>query len=216
MRFVVRWRDEVPGGCHRSWQGAGAPEPGNGWSPGFVPVGSRPVPVSPRQPFLRLGPEGSFYSKWLWACPRPIRVGDELWFYYAGSNRDHGRRAGPSDHKPQAALTRAILRLDGFVSADAAYSGGTLTTPPIIFQGSCLELNLDTSAGGSARVEIQDASGKPLAGYGSAEADELNGNSVNMRVSWRGSADVSALSGKPVKLHFKLRSCKRYAFQFVN
>ena len=31
-----------------------------------------------RQPFLRLGPEGSFYSKWLWACPRPVRVGDEL------------------------------------------------------------------------------------------------------------------------------------------
>ncbi len=168
-----------------------------------------------RQPFLRLGPEGSFYSKWLWACPRPVRVGDELWFYDAGSNQDHSDRAGPSGHKPQAALTRAILRLDGFVSAAAAYTGGSLTTPPLIFDGSHLELNLDTSAGGSARVEMQDAPGKPLAGYRLGEADELNGNSVKMRVSWRGGADVSALSGKPVKLHFKLRSYKLYAFQFV-
>ena len=168
-----------------------------------------------RQPFLRLGPEGSFYSKWLWACPRPVRVGDELWFYYAGTNKDHSDRRGPSGQKPQAALTRAILRLDGFVSADAVYTGGSLTTSPLIFEGSHLELNVDTSAGGSARVELQDPSGKPLAGYRLSEADELNGNSVKMRVSWRGGADVSALSGKPIKLHFKLRSCKLYAFQFV-
>lgn len=167
-----------------------------------------------RQPFLRLGPLGSFYSKWIWPCPRPIRMGDELWFYYMGTNKDHARRPDPTAAKTTSALTRAILRLDGFVSVDAHYGGGELTTPPIVFEGSELELNLDTSAGGSVRVEIQDASGRPISGHTLEEADELNGNSVRMPVSWRGSHSVAALAGKPVKLHFRMRDCKLYAFQF--
>lgn len=107
-----------------------------------------------------------------------------------------------------------MIRLDGFVSADASYTGGSLTTPPIIFGGTRLALNLDASAGGEVQVEIRDASGKPLAGYTVAEADALNGNNVRMPVTWQGKADVSSLAGKAVKLHFKLRDCRLYSFQF--
>ena len=39
-----------------------------------------------RRPFIRLGPEGSFSSKWVWAFPQPVRMGDELWIYYHGQN----------------------------------------------------------------------------------------------------------------------------------
>ena len=48
-----------------------------------------------------------------------------------------------------------------------------------------------------------------------AEADELNGNSVRMPVSWHGRQDVGPLAGRPVRLHFRLRDCKLYAFQFT-
>ena len=154
-------------------------------------------------------------SKWIWFCPQPIRMGDELWIYYLGSNRDHAGRVDATGAGLETAITRAILRLDGFVSVDTDYAGGWLKTPPLIFEGSQLKLNLDTSAGGIARVEIQDASGKPMAGYTMEEADELNGNSVRMSVSWEGKSDVSKLAGKAVKLYFKLRDCKLYAFQFV-
>ncbi|MCP4645354.1 MAG: glycoside hydrolase family 32 protein, partial [bacterium] len=34
-----------------------------------------------RKPFIRLGPEGTFWSKSLWPDGNAIRVGDELWFY---------------------------------------------------------------------------------------------------------------------------------------
>jgi hypothetical protein len=168
-----------------------------------------------RKPFLRLGPEGSFYSRWLWALPEPIRMGDELWIYYVGSNEDHSSRVDPRAPGLQTAVTRAVLRLDGFVSADADYAGGWLTTPPVVFAGSRLELNLDTSAGGSGRVEVQDAAGRPIPGFSLADADELRGNSVRLPVSWKGSLDVARLAGRPVKLHFKLRDAKLYAFQFV-
>lgn len=168
-----------------------------------------------RKSFLRLGPEGRFDSKWIWPMPAPIRMGDELWIYYLGSNSSHGMQLDPKATQPRTAISRAVLRLDGFVSVDAAYEGGSLTTPPIVFEGSHLELNLDTSAGGVARVEILDASGKQIDGYSLDQADQLNGNSVRLPASWRGKQDVSLLMGKPVKLHFELRNCKLYAFQFV-
>ncbi len=172
--------------------------------------------VGHRGPFLRLAPSGSFGSRWVWALPRPIRMGDELWIYTVGANWDHNGGLDPQAKQPESALSRAILRLDGFVSADASYRGGWLRTPPLIFDGRELELNLDTSAGGVAALEIQDAAGKPIPGYTLAEADELNGNSVRFTVSWRGKSDVSGLANQPVRLHFKLRDCKLYAFQFVD
>lgn len=167
-----------------------------------------------RQPFLRLGPAGSFDSKWIWAMPRPVRMGDELWIYYYGHNADHSGRLDPAAKQEMGAISRAVMRLDGFVSADFNYSGGTLLTPPIRFEGSKLELNLDTSAGGVARVAILDADGQPIPGFTLIESDQLNGNSVRMPVSWKGSQDVSSLAGKTVRLHIKARSAKLYAFQF--
>jgi len=167
-----------------------------------------------RRPFLRLGMEGSFYSKWIWPVLQPLRMGDELWLYYWGTNQSHSSVLDPKAKEMDSAISRAVLRLDGFVSADASYSGGWFTTPILTYEGSRLELNLDTSAGGIAQVELQDASGKPVAGYSLAESDVLNGNSVRMLVSWKGSSDVSKFAGKAVRLHFKLRDCRLYAFQF--
>jgi hypothetical protein len=110
---------------------------------------------------------------------------------------------------------RAIFRLDGFISADAAYHGGELITPPLVFAGTFLRLNMDTSAGGSARVEVQDESGHPLRGYSLKDADQLNGNSTRMQVSWGAKSDLGSVAARPVKLRFVMRSCKLYAFQFV-
>jgi len=168
-----------------------------------------------RQPFLRTGADGTFDSKRIYALPRPVRRGDELWIYYFGTNRDHAYRVDPHAQRLEAAISRAVLRLDGFVAAEADYEGGWLLTPPIIFDGARLELNLDTGAGGAARVEILEAGGKPVPGFTLAEADELNGNSVRMPASWRGRRDVSALAGKPVRLRLKMRSARLYAFQFT-
>jgi len=107
------------------------------------------------------------------------------------------------------------MRLDGFVSADAGYGGGELVTPTIQFEGKRLELNLDTSAGGSAVVELLDGEGKPIEGFSRDDATPSNGNSVRMPVSWSGNADVSRLAQKPIKIRFLMRDCKLYAFQFT-
>lgn len=167
-----------------------------------------------RQPFLTRGPEGRFDSRWLWPVTRPIRMHDELWFYYVGLNQDHSGRVDPSAKSKLSAISRAVLRLDGFVSADAAYEGGWLITPPLRFAGNKLELNLDTGGGGETKVEILDAFGDPIPGYTLADADPINGNSVRIPVAWRGSTDLSGLAGRTVQLHLRMRDARLYAFQF--
>ena len=175
-----------------------------------------------RAPFIRLGPEGRFDSRLVHEMAYPIPMGQELWLYYQGSNLEHGgaERNGekildPAASEPKDAISRAVMRLDGFVSADAEYAGGELTTPPLVFEGERLLLNLDTSGGGEVKVEIQDESGTPLPGHTLAEVRPLNGNSVAMPVRWTSGDNVGALAGRPVRLRFAMKDCKLYAFQFV-
>lgn len=171
-----------------------------------------------RAPFLRLGPEGRFDSRMLQEMAYPIPVGDELWLYYAGRNVEHGPPPSnipdPAALEPKEAISRAIMRLDGFVSADVEYTGGELITSPLVFEGDRLLLNLDTSGGGEIKVELQDEKGGPVEGYTLKDARPLNGNAVDMPARWNGGSNVDALAGRPVRLRFVMNDCKLYAFQF--
>jgi len=164
-----------------------------------------------RQPIIRLGMPGSGCEGYIDVTNGMIRHGNELWIYYTGLPEHHLA----DEVKWESIFARAIYRLDGFISADGDYDGGELVTRPIIFAGSGLHLNLDTSAGGWAYVELQRESGEPIRGYALKEADKLNGNSVNMKASWGARLDLKGLTGTPVKIRFVLRNCKLYSFQFV-
>ena len=168
-----------------------------------------------RKAFIAPGFVGTHSSKLVWSMPDPIRMGNELWIYYVGDNRDHDGfvDAAASGHK--TAIDRAILRLDGFVSADAPYTGGEFTTPLIKFSGRTLELNMDPSGGGTVCVELLDENDRPITGFTRREATPLYDNAVNATVAWGDNDSVAAFSGKPVKLRFLMRDCKLYAFQFV-
>ena len=117
-----------------------------------------------------------------------------------------GHYAQPSSH-----VVRYTLRIDGFVSVEAPYSGGSMTTKALTFDGAGLYINFATSAAGYVKVEVQDLSGDPLPGFSLEEATELVGDRIRHRVTWGENADVSALVGKPVRLKFemKTRTCIR-------
>jgi hypothetical protein len=166
-----------------------------------------------RQPFLPLGLEGSFDSKMAFVTPGICRVGDELWLYYSGYTIDH---ATITPLRPTTAVySRARLRLDGFVSADAGVEGGTLTTPPLIFAGKHLQIGVDQGSLGSVTVALLDGAGQALPGFAAQDMDVCRGNQAAHTVAWKGNSDLSAWAGKPVKLQFSLRQAKLYAFQFV-
>ncbi|OGV71025.1 MAG: hypothetical protein A3K19_03135 [Lentisphaerae bacterium RIFOXYB12_FULL_65_16] len=115
-------------------------------------------------------------------------------------------------------LRRFVLRPDGFVSVQAAMSGGELLTKPLTFGRSagplCLYINYSTSAAGSVRCEIQDATGQPLPGFATADADVIYGDEIERAMSWQGRTDVAALAGQPVRLRFELKDADLYAMRF--
>ncbi len=164
-----------------------------------------------RDPFLRLGPDGSAAAGMIFATPHLVPVADELWIYYSGAGSDH---RGQQGDRSRTGIFRAVLRRDGFFSADAGYEGGTFTTPELVFAGRRLELNMDGSAGGWLQVEIVETRGQPVPGFRLDEADIIRGNSVEKTVTWKGRQDVSALAGKPVRLRFVARSMKIFSFGF--
>lgn len=171
--------------------------------------------VGERHPFLAPGPAGAFDSKMIWALPNPVSMGNELWIYYAGTNKDHDGFTDPAAEKLRSGISIASLRLDGFVSAEAPFTGGELTTTLFTFRGRQLEVNLDTGGGGSLQVEVLDASGVPVPGYTRAESTMLSGNAVHMPVTWGERSDLTPLIGKSIRLHFFLRDCQLYAFTFT-
>jgi len=111
-------------------------------------------------------------------------------------------------------VRRYTYRLDGFVSVNAPLSGGEILTKPITFAGGRLHLNVSTSAAGSVRVELQDASGTPIPGFALADCPALFGDEIDRVVAWKGGPDVADLAGRPVRLRFVLSDADLYAMQF--
>ncbi|MBL8131461.1 MAG: hypothetical protein JNL42_06360 [Anaerolineae bacterium] len=102
---------------------------------------------------------------------------------------------------------------------------GQFTTPPLIFQGRELQLNLLTARAGHVRVEVAAAedpirpvptkAGAAFEGFSLAESDPLWGDRQRATVTWKSQNDLSAFAGKPVVLRFTLSGAKLFAFSFV-
>lgn len=127
----------------------------------------------------------------------------EMSFY---ANQNYGQ--------PTAHLRRYSLRTDGFVALHAGYGGGEVVTRPLKFGGKKLEINFSTSAAGSVKIELQDEAGKPIEGYSLADCQEQIGNEIDRVVRWKESADVSAITGKTVRMRLALKDADLYSFRF--
>lgn len=166
----------------------------------------------------------------------PIEVGDEYWFYYGGAKHHHdwfmtGLIEG-LDH-PEArdmsqiaySLGLARLRRDGFVSLDTSPHRDALLVPrPFFPEGNRLVLNVCVEPGGFIQVEVTDAAGHVLPGFGRADADRFTGDSVRHVATWKGRADAEFLKYTPpetesrgyYKLNVYMRKASLYSFQFTD
>lgn len=116
--------------------------------------------------------------------------------------------------QPSGHLVRYTLRLDGFVSVNAPFAGGSFVTKPLTFTGRELVANFSAGAAGSLRVELQDAAGKPLPGFALADAVEQIGDEIERVVTWKSGRDLSALAGRPVQLRFVMQDADLYSLRF--
>jgi len=171
-----------------------------------------------RVPCVPRGELGQWDCGFFCTQSRALRVGDEVWLYYTGSNYTHGtpclyRKEGAGRHtKYTGAIGLAIWDLDRFVSVDAPAEGGTLTTVPIAFSGERLEINARTQPGGSVVVEVLDAGGNPIPGL--EPSKPFSGNDLRHQVGFDGAASLKDWAGKPVVLRFHLKDAELFAFAF--
>lgn len=143
-----------------------------------------------------------------------VVVGDELWFHYTGFAGDaarKGREVWDNGMYANASTGIAKLRRDGFASMDAGTDGGTLTTKPVLFNGSRLFVNVDCPQG-HLRVEVLDKNGKLLEGFSAAKCRPLTVNSTLSEVTWDGTTDLSHVAGTPVRFRFYLYDGQLYSF----
>ena len=172
--------------------------------------------------------DGLSFKRWGEAFLRPGPEAENRWVY--GDNfQSYGlfeaKSSGPTQEismlfdegtwrEGLRRLRRYTIRLDGFVSLNALYAGGQMTTKPLTFAGSQLTVNYATSAAGTLKVEMRNADGSPIPGFTLADSEELFGDSTAQIVSWKNGSDVSQLARKPIRLHFELQDGDLYSFQF--
>ncbi|MDP6361471.1 MAG: hypothetical protein QF473_40550, partial [Planctomycetota bacterium] len=165
----------------------------------------------------RAGREGALDSGFICMALGMIINGDEIWQYYQGCRRTHMSREDAEKYRLHGeGVFRLVQRLDGFVSADAGHEGGELVTPTLSFKGDRLYLNAECSGLGEISAEIQTGDGKPAEGFSMDDAVTIVRNGTRQEVWWKDGPDVTALSGKPVRLRFRMRSAKLFALQFAS
>ena len=171
-----------------------------------------------REPCVPRGGLGDWDRGFFVTQARALRVEDEVWLYYCGSTYTHGnpclyRSQGTgrgTTHTGSIGLAR--WKLDRFVSVDGPGEGAMLTTVPILFSGDRLEINANTREGGRITVEVLDAAGRAMEGWGPSNA--FSGDSLRAALNWPGPAKLSELQGKPISLRFQLQNAQLFSFAF--
>ncbi|MCP4641318.1 MAG: hypothetical protein GY851_12825, partial [bacterium] len=160
-----------------------------------------------RDPFIPCSPEkGTWdYGNNSPSTDPPVRVGDELWFYYCGRSTTH-------DETPnRGSIGLGTLRVDGFVSMRAGDEGGVLTTKPLRLDGDTLFINANATGGG-IRVEVLDEDGAVMAPFSHNRCVEVAQNGVRIPVRWQDAEVLGELKDRPVQLRCLLQNAEIYAF----
>lgn len=170
----------------------------------------------PRPAYVPIGGDGRNSVHMFFLTHGLVRRGDEIWQYVGGHDGNGIAYHSAFGQRGPWPLYRLIQRLDGFVAAEAAYTGGWLKTRPLTFQGNRLKLNIDTGATGYAQVGFLDESGKSIPGYSADECVYINGDFLNASVEWlnRGT-DIGELQGRTVQMIIRMRGSKLFAMQFT-
>jgi hypothetical protein len=163
-----------------------------------------------RRPVIPVGPKGSFDGGMIMMTGNGAFVhGDEFIVYYTAANTTHGALVKDRHFT----IGRAAWRRDRLVALEAEDEAATVITKPFKLEGDKLQVNVDAVAG-SLKVELLDATGKPIPGFSGDAAKLYRGyDNLHLEPKWKGQADLSSLEGKVVQLRFHLANAKLYAFQ---
>jgi hypothetical protein len=154
-----------------------------------------------RSPFMNVSMKNAtnLYDQGMILSAQPVRVGDELWFYYTGYVHTYAQFQSHGTDYLRSAIHLAKLRLDGFASLRAGATAGSVVTKSLPVSGKSLYVNAAAQAG-TLKAELLDAdTGTAIPGYTLADSVALQADAVRAKVQWQGVTDLSALAGRSVR-----------------
>jgi len=159
-----------------------------------------------RNVFLTRGEPGSWDCAMVHHC-RPVRVDNELWFWYSGTSTGHW------EYPLRGAIGLARLRLDGFAYIDAQKEG-FLQTKIMDLAGKRLKLNASAEAG-YIKVGILDSAGNEIPGFSIADCDPVTHDSISIPASWNGSTLIPSQPRDNLKLKIEMKNARLYSLKTV-
>ncbi len=144
------------------------------------------------------------------ANSEPLRVGDELRFYYGGRNERHNSIHRLADDGILAALPftggvgMGSVPVDRFAGLEASFDTGRLVTRPLLIDAETIHVNADVRFG-LLEVRVLRETGEPIRGCGTVILSE-NGVDIPLLM------DLPALpAGMPVRLELRLTNGRLYS-----
>ena len=161
-----------------------------------------------RDPFIPLGEIGSWDRFMIHPMSGPPLVNeDQLHFYYGGRNYRHRPTSIADEGTPTGSIGMASIKQDRFVSVEASFDGGTLTTKPLRFEGSTLYVNCKASFG-KLGVRLLDEYGGIINGYQS-NVEGMDG--VRCPVDFK-KTSLPGSGQQPIRIEFTLSNVQLYSF----
>ena len=161
---------------------------------------------------------------------RPVRMGDETFFYYMAMDGDHLSHRHDETMSPyyhdrirRTSIALATQRWNGYVSLSTGTRPEILVTKPLVFRGETLQINADASRG-EIKVEVIPAHSGDVVdpwrsetcpGLSRGDCVPLTGKGAAQAVTWRSGTSLTAHQGRPVRLRIVVRNADLYGFRFV-
>jgi len=171
-----------------------------------------------REPFLPIAEPPRWDSGFVQTADSPIRVNNELWFYYSGVDRSQQHPMYTLDDgwkfkqgELQGGISAAKLRLDGFASLDADRQGGEVTTKPLTFDGEMILINAVSYHGLAA--DILDETGRVIPGFSADDCIPIRGDSVRHELRFK-EARLAQLAGRRISLRLGMSGAMLFSVFF--
>jgi hypothetical protein len=164
------------------------------------------LPKSAQRMLLNVGEEGSWDGGMVSIIEKPILVGDEMRFYYGGTNAAHNSWG-------ETASGLATTKRDRLIGARSIPGNGSrLLTRPIPITG---DLAINARATGEIRVEVRSSiRDEPIEGWTLDDCTPITGDKVYAPVRWGGKS-LRNLKDQVVRLRFHLSDASLYSFDLI-
>jgi hypothetical protein len=156
------------------------------------------------EPFLPLGPVGSFDHRQIRTASSLVVLPDRVLLFYSASPDAHIRQ-----HHWDIGL--ATLRRDGFAGIEAGATEGTLLTKPLQYTGGKLMINAKTRPDGFVKVELLDKTDRPIKNYEAIRCRVFKGDSLKAQITWKEKNTVP-FAEEGIKIKFLMKNATLYSF----